>query len=306
MQIEYVIQVFSVLAVSAAGVVALFQWHSSSRLTGAKAIYDLTNKVRGDEDLRVAWYFLEHNSGNVWCDDRFYRSDLGEKMDHLLSHLTYAVHLLRSKVIKENEFKLLDYQIRAVSQNEGMQVYIYNLYRWAENGNRCGLEQRSSGPSERGRVRFSFQALFEYGLEKGYLPEKITNTERDDVYPLAYFNRGDMPPGSSPHVAGWFFRVSKDDYRWVAVTMRDGKRYYGYFSGMSLVWDAAAGSDIYLEDVRTASDKGEWVRIPGVVCIMLSRAHIISAEFFSVDINASDDLCPLPQTAKVCPDHAQY
>ncbi len=124
------------------------EWNTSNLNKRAEYIHKLIEKLRDDPKISDAFYMLEYE--NNWYSVDFHNSGEKEKnLDRMLSYLSYLCYLRKQKLIKEEEFKLFEYQIIRTINNSGVKEYMNFLYYFSRKNNSV----------------FSFEYLWEYAKE---------------------------------------------------------------------------------------------------------------------------------------------
>ena len=134
------------------GIFAGIQWHVSNKIKRAEFIDDIIAKLSFDKGLARTMYMIEYSNylKKPWYDDNFHTgSDLEFDVDKLLSYMSYICYLKKTKNIKNEEFKFLQYEIVRVCSSKDVQTYLWNIYHFARACN----------------TKCSFEHLIEFGLD---------------------------------------------------------------------------------------------------------------------------------------------
>lgn len=145
------------------GLFALHQWRIQIKQKRAEIVEEQIHKVRDDMDISTIMDIIDWNKGFIY-DGKFTVADssklpnmtdddLFKKIDKTLSQFTYICYLKKTKAIGKKDFKVFEYSIRRIMDNQHICNYLYSLYHWS----------RYLGVSS------SFDNLIQYGVKKKYL-----------------------------------------------------------------------------------------------------------------------------------------
>ena len=85
----------------------------------------------------------------------------------------------------------------------------------------------------------------------------------------------------SPWSTPWDYFFSKRQGRWVIVHPKDGRRIGGAYGGKSYVSSSPAEEQIYLEEVWTLGENGEFLGpVESTAGIIIFHDQILAVEFF--------------------------
>lgn len=128
------------------GIFGLIQWNKSNKYKRAEFVNSLVTTIRNDKELSDAVYMFDYNQ--TWYDSSFHNgeNDLERIVDKTLSYFSYICYLRNNKILSKNDFGFFEYEIKRIAKNHSVQVYLYNLYHFAQKNN-CEL---------------SFKYLFDY------------------------------------------------------------------------------------------------------------------------------------------------
>ena len=104
---------------------------------------------------------LEYN--NNWYNEDFHSGENEKEIDQFLAFINYICYLRNMKIIKENEFKLLRYEVNRVCCNYGVQSYLWNLFHFSIKMN----------------AKCSFNEIIDYGMKKKLLPQQFKQNNKD-------------------------------------------------------------------------------------------------------------------------------
>ena len=141
------------LLVIIGGLFAGFQWQVSNKIKRAEFINEIIEKLSFDRDLARTMYMIEYINyqKKSWYDENFHSGSETEfDIDKLLSYLSYICYLKKTKNIKNEEFKFMQYEIVRVCSSLDVQAYLWNLYH----------------ASRFCKSNCSFEHLIEYGLDQ--------------------------------------------------------------------------------------------------------------------------------------------
>ena len=128
-------------AVAFAGAVfAIVQWRGSNKLKRAEFLKEITEKLHSDEKISKILYKIEYNE--PWYDANFHGSPFEKEIDSFVAFVNYICYLRNRKIIKNEEFHLLAYEIKRICVNFDMQSYLWNLYNFSKkNRNDCSFQE---------------------------------------------------------------------------------------------------------------------------------------------------------------------
>lgn len=155
--IDNILTVISLIPVIIGGIFACRQWSNANKTKRAEYINQIIEKLRFDESLAEAMYIIDYN--DTWYDEDFHESnnELEYKIDKLLSYLSYICYLKKEKNIRDEEFKILKYEIERVCTSSSVQSYLWNLYHFSKTQN----------------TECSFQYLIDYGRDNNLISRNI-------------------------------------------------------------------------------------------------------------------------------------
>jgi hypothetical protein len=146
MKAEDIISLISLIVAIIGGIFAIIQWQKSNKIRQAEFINQIITKITSDKNIAETIYMIDNE--NIWFDDKFGNgSEIEVKIDTLFSFLTYICYLYDTKNIRDNEFRIFEYEIRRVCSDKQSQAYLWNLYHWSK---------------QHLKARCSFQNLVEY------------------------------------------------------------------------------------------------------------------------------------------------
>ncbi|MFT4107887.1 MAG: hypothetical protein QM657_19220 [Lacrimispora sp.] len=149
------------------GIFSLHQWKHSIKLKRMEFINTLIEKFREDQDISKIMYMFDYDY--TWYNEKFHyncKSNLEHDVDKTLMYLSYICSLHNNKLIDEKDMCNFEYEIRRALSNLSVQAYLFNLYHFSKGQ----------------KVSLSFKDLFEYGLKRGWLPERIIVSDSSE-YP---------------------------------------------------------------------------------------------------------------------------
>lgn len=77
----------------------------------------------------------------------------------------------------------------------------------------------------------------------------------------------------------WDFKFGQEKAAWLIVRLKDGSTVFGYFGSSSFAGDEPQDRDLYLEEVYTLDDSGQWTRVADTGGILIPATEIASVEF---------------------------
>jgi RNA processing factor Prp31 len=135
----------------------LVQWNHSNKIKKAEFLKQIIDQLRFNDNLSKTMYMIEYSDN--WYSVKFHNSPEEKEIDKFLAYINYVCYLRNNKIITENEFKFLRYEITRVCSNIQVQSYLWNLYHF----------------SKRMNTICSFSELVKYGLEEKLIPDYFTN-----------------------------------------------------------------------------------------------------------------------------------
>lgn len=148
----------SILLIAIGGLFAYIQWVHANKIRRTEFLNQIIEKIRFDEKLSLMLYSIEY--GKFKYDSSFHDGKDEDKMDALMSYLNYVCYLIQEKIIDENEFSILEYELARVCGNKHIERYLWNIYHFSiKNGN-----------------GFSFKNLLEYGIAKKIIDESFMSS----------------------------------------------------------------------------------------------------------------------------------
>jgi hypothetical protein len=139
MQTGDIISLIGTIAAVTAGIFAILQWRKSNKIRPAEFISQIIEKLRFDKNIVETIYMIEY--GVTWYDSNFHNSDIERKIDALFSYFTYICYLYDTKNISEEEFYILEYEVRRICSTVQAQTYLWNFYHWSKRiGAMCSFQ----------------------------------------------------------------------------------------------------------------------------------------------------------------------
>ena len=138
--------------VGAAGFIfGLYQYYKNSKVKRAKTLSKLILQLWSDDEIRSAVLMFDYD--NSWYDnDKRFRSREEEiHVNKALQYLSYICYLKKNHVLSNNEFRVFEYEIKRLFQNNCAIQYLKFLHDFSKE---------AIGNS------FPFQDLLDYGVEK--------------------------------------------------------------------------------------------------------------------------------------------
>jgi len=128
-------------AVAFAGAIfAIVQWRGSNKLKRAEFLKEITEKLHSDEKISKILYKIEYSE--PWYDANFHGSPFEKEIDTFVAYVNYICYLRNRKIIKNEEFHLLAYEIKRICVNFDMQSYLWNLYNFSKKNEKdCSFQE---------------------------------------------------------------------------------------------------------------------------------------------------------------------
>jgi hypothetical protein len=151
------ISLASVIMVFLGAVWAFIQWQHSIKLKKSEFILQFVKELRYDKEIVNTMYIIEYDPN--WYNNDFHGGKDEYNVDKFLSLLNYICYMRKMKLLSENEFKVLRYEIRRTCISPSAQSYLWNLYHFS---------RKMSSPC-------SFEYLIDYGLGNNYFYPEFAN-----------------------------------------------------------------------------------------------------------------------------------
>lgn len=117
-------------------------------------LHELVIELNTSPCFNKTFYLFDY--GASWYSSAFHRDkELQNDVDATLSFFSCICYLRMTGQLNDAQFSFFSYRICRTLSNEGVQAYLYNLYRFT---------QRIQAP-------MPFSQLFEYAEKEGYLPK---------------------------------------------------------------------------------------------------------------------------------------
>ncbi len=140
------------------GIFALFQWNKNLKLKRADYLYELSTKLRTDEDLSDVVKYFDYNE--PWYNADFHENhSIEKKIDTILSFFSYICYLKSEKMLSINEFRIFKYEIDRILISEQTQQYLFNIYHFSKTNN----------------ADIPFYYLFQYAEKNQMIDEEFYN-----------------------------------------------------------------------------------------------------------------------------------
>ena len=166
-KIEHVIGLLSLILIVVGGIFALVQWISTNRIKRAEFINQIIEKLRFDPEMSETMQMIDYDS--MWYKESFHNSsnDDENRVDRLLSYLTYICYIKDIGFLHKKEFAILEYELCRICTSPSVCAYLWNLYHFSKNNN----------------TKCSFQYLIDYGIKKKLLDKSTFMDPTTCVYP---------------------------------------------------------------------------------------------------------------------------
>jgi len=154
--IDNYLSLILIIVMAIGSIFALFQWNSSIKIRRTEFLDEIINKLWFDENMARTMHMVENSPG--WYTEDFHKnySDLGYKVDKLLSYFDFICYLHYIKNLSLNEFNVIRYEIDRTCASPSVQAYLWNLYHFS-NEIEAGC---------------TYMYIIDYGIK-----EKIINSE---------------------------------------------------------------------------------------------------------------------------------
>lgn len=162
------LQIGSIVIALVTALLAVIQYIRKNKLKKAGQLHEIVNRMWSDQDICDVIYKAEEPGFTY--DALFYKSGLEYKTDKTLEYLSYFCYLKERHLISSQEFAFLEYRIRTVLSNPGIQQYLYNLYHYTRR-----RFYAKEGDEKLGKhylaIKAPFYYLIKYGNQNGLLKE---------------------------------------------------------------------------------------------------------------------------------------
>lgn len=126
--------IFGALASIAGGVFTLIQWKKSQKIRRSEYIESITKRLYLNPNIAKAMYLVDYRQD--WYDENFHGgSDTEMIIDALFSHLNYICYLHSKKLISDDEFSFMQYDVERACKNKSSQRYLKFLYHFSKTNN---------------------------------------------------------------------------------------------------------------------------------------------------------------------------
>ena len=112
------------------GTFALLQWRQNTALKRAEITKQIVDMLRYDKEMAKMTYDVEYDRFK-YTHGFHEDTELGQKVDGLLSVLDYACYLRSNGALHKNEFTVLEYRIVRIASRYDIQAYLWNLHQAA-------------------------------------------------------------------------------------------------------------------------------------------------------------------------------
>lgn len=138
---------------------AIKQWKESCLIKRNEYVYDISEKLRTDEQLLKVKYFFEYNI--QWYDERFHDSYEEKDFDSYFLFINYICYLYNKKRIKREEFSVFEYIVNRVCRNPYALSYFWNIYHFSKKDGSC----------------CSFQEIINYAYKLKFIDKDFYNSK---------------------------------------------------------------------------------------------------------------------------------
>lgn len=147
-------------------VFSLIQWIKANKIKRSEFLESIVKRLREDNRISKVMYMVEYQKG--WYDGNFHNGGSNEKnVDVFLSFLNYIAYLRKHKIITDNEFRIVSYEMKRACKSEDVKHYLWNIYHF----------------SIASKASCSFQELIDYGMEtKDFDADFLTNETKYDRF----------------------------------------------------------------------------------------------------------------------------
>jgi hypothetical protein len=152
----------SIIIIVIGGGFTLFQWNSSEKFKRVKYLEEIITKLRFDPEMANTLYIIEYEHN--WYTEKFHNDhDFEYKIDKVLSYFDFICYLYITKIIKDDEFKILKYRINKICNSPSVQKYLCNLFHYSKSmGADC-----------------SFTHIIDYGIKNKIIKKEFKDNNND-------------------------------------------------------------------------------------------------------------------------------
>ena len=152
------------LVLGAAGLCfGLYQFYQNSKIKRAEQLNSIITRIWSDDEIRSVIQMWEYNDS--WYEpSSFHGSARETKIDKTLQYLSYVCYMYKMKLLHENEFATIEYEIVRALKNKSVIEYLQFLYSFSK----CAVSDNRTIP-------FPFIDLLNYGLDKSIISKELFN-----------------------------------------------------------------------------------------------------------------------------------
>lgn len=142
------------------------QLNHSNVLKRAEFVNQIIEKLRFDKTMADTLALFDY--GHRWYGQDFHNGKTGHEaeIDQLLSFLSYLCYLKDEKILTDNEFSFLQYELNRVCNHADTKEYLWNLFNFSRHIS----------------ASCSFEKLINYAEKNGFLPDGFKAEKTDKKY----------------------------------------------------------------------------------------------------------------------------
>lgn len=116
------------------GFFALLQWRQSYKLKRAELLKEAVSKIRDDTTIAEVLYTIDY--GEEWYTTEFIKNhSIEQKYDKVFAYFDYLCYLKSKRVLSRDEFRIFEYRLIRLTNNQSFLDYMFNLYHFSmKNG----------------------------------------------------------------------------------------------------------------------------------------------------------------------------
>lgn len=114
---------------------ALFQWRQSYKLKRAECLKEALSKIRDDKEFAIVLYDIDY--GENWYTENFISDHTNEqKFDAVFAYFDYLCKLKNKHILSKSEFRVFEYRISRMANNDSFLDYMFNLYHFSKTNDK--------------------------------------------------------------------------------------------------------------------------------------------------------------------------
>ena len=129
--VDFWIPVLTLLFSVVGGFFALQQWRKSNKIRRSEFVHTINEAFRFNDAITQMIYSIDY--GEFVYDAEVHKNHrLEERIDALLSTLSYVCYLHESNILKTDEFDFYRFSVVWICKNFHVENYLWNMHHFAE------------------------------------------------------------------------------------------------------------------------------------------------------------------------------